>query len=88
MADHGCYFLHMNKTLCSGNIEVKRIAGKHQASAISCEAAGRRCCSAVYCRSSAADHERRTQGCTKENLIPIKALPSQKRKYAQNNVVF
>ncbi|MFM0209244.1 hypothetical protein PQQ96_17715 [Paraburkholderia sediminicola] len=35
-----------------------------------------------------SDHGKDAQTRNKENLIPIKALPSQNRKTAQNNAVF
>jgi hypothetical protein len=72
----------MNKTLCSGNIEVKRVAGKHQADAIGRERTGATLLQRGLLPQFRTDHEKHTQARIKENLIPIKALPSQKRKTA------
>ncbi|MFM0504116.1 hypothetical protein [Paraburkholderia caffeinilytica] len=78
----------MNKTLCPGNIEVKPDEGKHQAGAMGRERVGASLLQRGLLPQFGVDHQKHTQTRNKENLIPIKPLPSQKRKYAQNNAVF
>ncbi|NPT45934.1 hypothetical protein GNZ12_32375 [Paraburkholderia sp. 1N] len=70
----------MNKTLCPRIYQVKQVPGKHQANVSHRESAGVALLQRGLLPQFRADLEKDTRKHVKENLIPINALPSQKRK--------
>jgi hypothetical protein len=67
---------------CPGIFKVRQVAGKHQANASRRKGAEVALLQRGLLPQFRADHKKHAQVPNKENLIPIKALPSQKRKTA------
>lgn len=67
---------------------MKRAAEKHQAGMLSDEGAPVALLQRGLLPHLRLGPDKQAQERNKENLLPIKALPSQKRNSAQNNAVF